>query len=351
MTEPEPVEVSEEVLQHFDLSLPQHRRRFEAHQAALERIAREDREQAERAEAAAKKWNRSGAQCGTESGYNRHRREGEEICRACAEARRVASRLSARRRRKKGADAATAGDVMRQEMSDPERMSCCGAPIDDPEKTKKYEQRHRQFKTAICDEARACVRMYSSSGRPTQTQLIEAEKQSPDRADCCGAPYEWDGETTKRYRKRHNRADTPTCRWASQAANGGRVPEVGRNVCCGAPKDGGEQTQKYAWRHKQKGTAPCWAARECRNSADRKSYRARRVVDDTNQRRRERRGWRITNPGRQMPCCGAPIDGGETSGKYAKRHHNEQTEPCWAAKECRNRVNRKRPRRADQSCV
>ena len=457
------------------------------HEAALLRIEAEKAEQEARTAQFVARWNEEhAAQCGTASGYNRHRRHEEEPCDACRKANREANRKAqARRLEKEKKEGATAGDVMRREMADPTRMSCCGAPME-PEPSKKYEQRHRQLtKTPVCGEARACVRLYTSGGRLSQTQLIELEKQELDRADCCGAPYEFDGEVTKRYRKRHNREGTATCRWAAQSANGRPpapepepepepvppepermpccgaptdgsegtakyakrhwvektdlcdparqcrnlsdrarwirehgeprelepcgtpgafkrhlrageepcqecrdahnarkreydreyrrrererereqsahpepdnlcaaeqpVPVVERTECCGAPVDGSERAQKYVWRHKKAGTSPCPAAKECRNSMDRKIYKSRKCADDVNERRRERRGWTI-DPETQMPCCGAPRSVPEPTGKFVKRHEHQKTKPCREAKECRNLRDRKGTRPPLQPC-
>ena len=259
----------------------------------MERIEAEKEAQEARTAQFVAQWKEEhAARCGTAAGYQRHRRAGELPCGQCQKAYREANRSAEARRRKKAqGEAATASEVMREQMADPTRMSCCGAPKDEPEPSKKYEQRHRQLKpkTPICGPARACVRLYSSGGRLSQSAQIDLERQSPDRADCCGAPYDYDGERTKRYSKRHNRYKTPVCRWARQSANGGRMPLVERMGCCDAPVDGGEPSQKYAWRHKRDGTVPCPPAKECRNSMDRKIYKARKCVDDVNQRRRERR--------------------------------------------------------------
>ena len=75
------------------------------HQAALERIAAEDADRNRRAQEMMEQTKaeqmRRRAQCGTRSGYNRHKREGENPCEACLEAKRAEERERGARKRRR----------------------------------------------------------------------------------------------------------------------------------------------------------------------------------------------------------------------------------------------------------
>ena len=364
---------------------------------ARERIRREDEEREAHSAALAAKWREQRlAQCGTPSGYSRHRREGTEPCQPCLAANRDYNREADRRRRERegrkprkerklqpcGTSAAARrhhrkGEPLcdlcrekhREDMSelnearkrlraegkslaqvtaqkraarkeaerlrrieDENLMECCGAPKAAGEATSKYAKRHWQVKTKPCEPARLCRNL-------GDRRKWAIDNGAPREPEPCGTAA---GFARHKY---HGEEPCQPCRTAHNVVNNiykkrHREKTAALMKCCGAPKDGGERASKYVWRHKRDGTPPCQPAKECRNAMDRKIYKARRCADDVNERRRERRGWTI-DPETQMPCCGAPLTEPEPTGKYVKRHEHRKTKPCREAKECRNLRDRK----------
>ena len=394
--------MTDETLRHFDLSLPQQRRQYEKHKAALQRIQRETAEQGARAAKFAAKWKEERrAQCGTTAGYSRHRREGDEPCRPCVEANREYNRQTDRRKRERK------GRKTRRERNRPVRkLRPCG--------TTAAARRHHRKGEELCDLCRETHRQDMAELNATRKRLqaegktlkqetarkraeaaaAERRRRAEDEnlMECCGAPKDEPAPTSK-YSKRHWQAKTVPCeparlsrnlgdrrRWARDNGAPREKEPCGtaagfarhkyhkeepcqpcrdaRNAvnniykkrhrekiaalmaCCGAPKAGGDLVSKYVWRHRQEGTPPCRPAKECRNALDRKNYETRRYEDDVNERRGWRRGWTI-DPETQKSCCGAPLAGDEPTGKYVKRHEHGKTVPCRQSKDCRNLRDRK----------
>ena len=247
--------------------------------------------------------------CGTTAAARRHHRKGEELCGPCREAHREnMSELNERRRqlRKEGktlrqasVEKRAADKVAEQERrdNDPSLMSCCGAPVDGEEVTARYAKRHWTEKTDICEPARLCRNLSDrrrwERNKPAERAEAELEPCGTPAAfqrhkyygeEPCQPCRDASNEKNNEYKRKHRAKPAPEPEPEPEAA-----ADVERMECCAAPKDGGERTQKYVWRHKQAGTSPCRPAKECRNSMDRKIYKARRCVDDVNERRKERR--------------------------------------------------------------
>ena len=222
--------MNEELLQHLDLSLPQHQRTLDRHNAALERIAQEQKEQEQRSAklvARLEEERKARLMCGTASGYNRHRRKKEKACQPCVAANREANRKKdAQRRAKKRAEKEGRVKVLKP----------CG--------TSAAAKRHQRNGEPLCDACQEARRQVFADLKEQRRQEREASKV---------------------------------------------VPSGERTECCGAPVDAVERTQKYVGIHRKEGTVPCRPAKECRNAVDRKIYKARKCVDDVNERRRERR--------------------------------------------------------------
>ena len=324
------------------------------HEAALARVEAEKAESEARTAAMAARWKEERqAQCGTPSGYQRHRRNQEQPCQACRDANREYNRqkdaqrkerANARKREKRQAAGAT-----------PRVLRPCG--------TSAAARRHRRKGEELCGPCREAYRetMRELNERRNKLraegktlQQVSAQKRAADKKrereeresnkalmSCCGAPKQAD-EATAKYAKRHWVEMTDLCdparrcrnlsdrlRWirnygeprevepCGQEAHRERkneyerrrraeklvpVPEpeaeaevvvpveVERMECCGAPADGSGRSQKYVWRHRRAGTDRCWAANEARNAVERKQRKSRKCVDDVNLRRRERRG-------------------------------------------------------------
>ena len=289
--------------------------------------------------------------CGTTAAARRHHRKGEELCDLCREAHRQdMADLNATRKRLR-AEGKTLAQVSAQKRAERERaerekrwkddslQDCCGAPCAGDEPTSKYAKRHWTAKTSPCEPSRRCRNL---ADRRKWKRDNPAE---PRELEPCG--------TAAAFQRHKYRGEEPCqpCREAhniqsniyKKALNERRAAAAEPMPCCGAPVDGSGRSQKYAWRHKQAGTPPCRAAKDCRNAMDRKIYKSRRCADDVNERRKMRREA-IRNQrlnANLMPCCGAPLTSDDPSGKYTKRHYLQKTEPCRPAKDCRNLVERK----------
>ena len=352
--------MTDEVPPQFDLSLPQQRRQYEKHKAALERIEREAEEQEARSANLVVKWKEErAAQCGTESGFHRHKREGTEVCEPCLEARRAANRraqkrkyerrqktegitprklkpcgttAAARRHHRKGEDlcdlcreahrkdmrelnetrkrlraegksleqVTAAKRAERKEaerkrrIEDENLMECCGAPKDHPEPTSKYAKRHWQVKTKPCEPARLCRNLGDrrkwARDNPTEPRELEPcgtaagfSRHKYHKEEPCQPCRDAHNIQSNIYKKAMRERDLA----AAEAE--APPPDPERVECCGAPVDGEERSQKYVSRHRQAGTPPCRPAKQCRNAVDRKISKARKCANDVNERRRERR--------------------------------------------------------------
>ena len=99
------------------------------------------------------------------------------------------------------------------ELADPDRASCCGAPLKEVEVNNKYRSRHiseyfrRTHNTPIeqCEAAKVCARAYDRHRNPSKRwNKMKAEQAEPARMKCCGAPTT-ETEPTPKYDNRHRR--------------------------------------------------------------------------------------------------------------------------------------------------
>ena len=320
---------------------------------ARERVVREDQEREARTAQLAAKWKEERqAQCGTPSGYQRHRRNEEKPCQACKDANRDYNRqkdaqrkerANQRKREKRQAAGAT-----------PRVLKPCG--------TTAAARRHHRKGEELCGPCREAYRenMKELNARRNKLraegktlQQVSAQKRAAmkkrEREErlsdktlmaCCGAPIAGD-EGTAKYAKRHWVEKTDLCDPARQCRNlSDRLRWIQKY---GEPRElepcGTEGAFK---RHQRAGEEPCQPCRDAHNAWKREYERE------------YRRQKREQAEPETMACCGAPSDGSEPTGKYAGRHQRAFTPSCWAALECRNQKDRlkngRKPREEPQPC-
>ena len=105
--------------------------------------------------------------------------------------------------------------------------SCCGAPVDAPEPTGKFMERHRVGVRGTpvsppCDAALDCAALYKRVNRKlkrsNRSQRVIDEMNEEGRASCCGAPTGW-VEASSKYTARHQSEAHGAPRKACRAAN------------------------------------------------------------------------------------------------------------------------------------
>ena len=322
------------------------RERQEArHQAALERIAAEKAASEARTAALAAKWKQERqAQCGTPSGYQRHRRNDETPCQACKDANRDYNRqkdaqrkerANQRKREKRQAAGATprvlrpCGTTAAARRHRRKGEELCG-PCREAYRENMRELNERRNKLRV--EGKTLQQVSAQKRAAIRKRELEERLSNKDLMACCGAPITGD-EGTAKYAKRHWVEKTDLCDPARQCRNLSdrlrwiqKYGEPRRLAPCG--------TTGAFKRHQRAGEEPCQPCRDAHN--------ARKRDYDREYRRREPTPEPEPEPVvERMPCCDAPVDGSERTGKYSRRHNNSGTNPCPAARECRNRADRK----------
>ena len=335
------------------------------HKAALERIEAEKKESEARTAQMAAKWKEERqAQCGTPSGYQRHRRNEEAPCQACKDANRDYNRQKERERRKK------ANQRKREKRqaagATPRVLKPCG--------TTAAARRHHRKGEELCGPCREAYRenMKELNARRNKLraegktlQQVSAQKRAAQKKRereerlsdktlmaCCGAPIAGD-EGTAKYAKRHWVEKTDLCDPARQCRNlSDRLRWIREH---GEPRElepcGTEGAFK---RHQRAGEEPCQPCRDAHNARKReyeREYRRKNreqsaQVEPDNLCATEQKVPPPPPPPEaepeRMPCCGAPVDGSERTQKYTSRHRHRGTPRCQAARLCRNAVDRKK---------
>ena len=170
------------------------------------------------------------AKCGTRSGYNRHRNNGEEPCADC----RAANTRKARTK----------------------EAARCG--------TRSGYDRHRRNDEDPCPECRA-----ANAARETARNRRNGAKARPPTPEC-GTP----GGATAHYR----RGETPCedCRQARNARQRGVLPASAANLNGKPPAKCG--TISGNARHRRLGETPCQECRDAANAAQRRNYHRNRAA-------------------------------------------------------------------------
>ena len=147
-----------DVLKHFDLNLPQHRKRYEVHLAALARIKAEDLANAEEGKMA---------------------------------------HLALKPKKTK---TTTRIDTYGREV-----MVCCSAPVEKVVASQAFYQRHKnKVGLPACHPAKVCNRAYEKQlrGKTDRHHTIWPDPSNP--AECCGAPTdEEEYQASSRFVERH----------------------------------------------------------------------------------------------------------------------------------------------------